>query len=220
MQGAEAALFIGKASFEKRDDLFPGELFEHVHPAARKQRRNDFERWILGCCTDQSDAALFNMGKKGVLLRLVETMNFVDKDDRAGAVLTCAVGVRHDLLDFLDPGKHRREFDELGLSNTCDDLRQGCFTGARRTPENHRARIITLDLNAQRFARANEMLLADKFFESPRTHAVGERTRAIALAVSIRNGLEEAHAGIILCRGAEPVAKSRLKAGLNLLLHP
>src|ERR1051326_6451389 len=72
-----------------------------------------------------------------------------------------------------------------------DDLRQRRFTRARRTPEDDGAGIVTLDLQPQRLARADDMLLADELVERPRTHAVGQRPRAAVLLV--RHGLEQAH---------------------------
>jgi hypothetical protein len=72
-----------------------------------------------------------------------------------------------------------------------NDLRQRGFTGAGRPPEDDRAGIVALNLQPQRFARADDMLLSDEFVQSARTHAVGERARAFALLV--RECLEQTH---------------------------
>ena len=45
-------------------------------------------------------------------------------------------------------------------------------------PRNHRRGIVALDLNAQRFARADQVFLSYEFIERARTHAVGQRARA------------------------------------------
>ena len=55
------------------------------------------------------------MGKEGILLRLVEAMNLIDKDNGARAVLPGAIGIAHDLLDFLDAGQHRGTPMKLAL---------------------------------------------------------------------------------------------------------
>ena len=57
------------------------------------------------------------MRQKGILLRFVEAVNFVDEDDGARAVLAGAVGIAHDLLDFLDAGEHGGKLDEVGLGD-------------------------------------------------------------------------------------------------------
>ena len=133
------------------------------------------------------------MGQEGVLLGFVEAMDFVDEDNGPRAVLLGALGVGHDLLDFLDAGEHGGELDELGLGHAGDDLRQRGFAGAGRSPEDERTDVVALDLRAQRLAGADQVLLSDEFVERARTHAVGERAGAVAGVVAARDGLEEAH---------------------------
>ena len=122
------------------------------------------------------------MRQERVLLRLVEAVNLVDEDDGARAILPRALGIGHDLLDFLDAGQHGGELDELRLGHARDDLRQRGLAGARRSPEDERANIVALDLRAQRLAGRDQMLLADKLIERPRTHAIGQRPGAIAVS--------------------------------------
>jgi len=42
-------------------------------------------------------------------------VDFVDEDDSARAILPGAVGVEHDLLDFLNTREDGGELDELGF---------------------------------------------------------------------------------------------------------
>ena len=60
-------------------------------------------------------------------------------------------------------------------------------------PEDHRTGVVALDLHAQRLAGADQVFLADEFFQGARTHAVGQRTRARADVLRARDGLEQAH---------------------------
>ena len=152
---------------------------QHVNAAARKQRAVDLERRILGGGADQADVAFFHVGQKGILLRFVEAVNLVDEDDGARAVLAGAFGVGHDLLDFLDPGEHGGELDELRLGHAGDDLRQRGLAGARRSPEDERTGVVALDLRAQGLAGTDQLFLPGKFFERARTHAVRQRPRAV-----------------------------------------
>ena len=87
------------------------------------------------------------MGKKCVLLGLVEAMDFVDEDDRARAVLPCALSIGHHLFDFLDSGKYRAELDEIGARYPGNNLRQRGLASARRSPEDQRTNVVALDLD-------------------------------------------------------------------------
>ena len=88
-----------------------------------------------------------------------------------------ALGVGHDLLDFLDSGEHGGELDELRFGHARDNLRQRGLARARRAPENHRADVVALDLHPQRLAGTNQVFLADKFVEGARD-ACGRRAGA------------------------------------------
>ena len=193
MHLAETALGIAERAAQQNDNLIFGQWLQHIDAAAREQRRDDFERRILGGGADQPNAALLDVREKGILLRFVEAVNLVDENDGAGAVLAGAVGIAHDLLNFLDAGEHGGEFDEVGLGDTGDDLGERGLAGAGRAPEDHRGRIIALDLHPQRFAGADQVLLPDELVERARTHAVGQRAAARGGRIVVRNGGEEIH---------------------------
>src|SRR5271157_2882566 len=193
MKVAEPAFGVGERAMKKRDDLLFGQLLEHIDAAAREQRSIDFEGGILGGRADEPNATLFDVWQEGVLLRLVEAMNFVDEDDGARAVLAGAVGVGHDLLDFLDAGEYRGKFDELGFGNAGDDFRKRRFAGARRSPEDHRGGIIAFDLDTQRLAGTDEMFLANKLLKRAWTHAIGQRTGSLERGILRRDGGKETH---------------------------
>ncbi len=184
-----AFVVLERAPQQKHDLLF-GERLQHVHPAARQQRRVDFERRILGGCPNQPDVSFFHVRKKCVLLGLVEAMNFVDENHGASAVLPRSLGVGHDLLDFLDPGEHGAELDKLRAGQAGDDLRQRSLAGAGRPPEDQRAQVVALNLRPQRLAWRDQMLLPDELIERARTHAVGQRIAAVAGVVGVGNGLK------------------------------
>ena len=134
----------------------------------------------------------FDVGKEGVLLSFVESVNFVDEDD--GAV-----------FDFFDAGEHGAEGDEFGLREARDQPRQRGFSAAGRAPEKHRANVVGFDLQAQRLAGAEKFFLADEFVERARTHAL--RKRLVGGGnVGVRGGPgefgEEAH-GILESRAFE-----------------
>src|ERR1700690_4069626 len=81
----------------------------------------------------------------------------------------------HYLFDLLDAAGHRGELNEAGLRRFGNDLGQRGLAHARRTPEDHRARIVALDLHAQRLSWADKMLLAEQFVEAARPHPFRQR---------------------------------------------
>ena len=133
------------------------------------------------------------MRQKGILLSLVEAMNLVDENDRAGAVLAGALGVSHHLLDLFDSGEYRGELDELRLGHVREDLRQRGFSRARRPPEDERPSIVAVNLRAQRLAGTDQVLLPHVLVQPARTHSVGQRTGRIGGAACIRDGLKQTH---------------------------
>ena len=174
-------------------DLVFGERLQHIDSSAREQRGVDFERRILGGGADQADVAFFHVGQKGILLGFVETVNLIDEDDGARAVLAGTLGVGHDLLDLFDPREHGGEFDELRFGHAGDDLCQRGLARARRSPEDERAGVVAVNLRAQGLAGTDQVFLAGELFERARTHAVRQRPRAVGGVIGVRDGLEKSH---------------------------
>src|SRR6266851_956571 len=103
----------------------------------------------------------FDVGKKSVLLRFVEAVNFVDEDDGAMAGTGFVFGDGHDFLDFLDAGENSAERNELGAGQARDEARERGFTASRRPPEEHGAEVVVFDLHAKGFAGTKKFFLAD-----------------------------------------------------------
>ena len=198
MQIAQSTLLVVERTLQQADNLLFRQRLQHVNAAARQQRGDDLERRILRGGADEADASLLDVGEKGVLLGFVEAVHFVHEDDGAGAILAGALGVGHDLLDFLDAAQHRGELDEVGVGHARDDLGQRGFADAGRSPEDERAGIVALDLHAQRLAGRENVLLPDEFVERARTHAIGQRTGLVHYFVRRRVVREKAHSPQIL----------------------
>ena len=175
---------------------------QRIHPRAREQRRDHFERRILRGGADQDDVAALHVGQKGVLLRLVEAVDLVDEENGAAAQAAQRLGVGHHGLDFLDAAQHRAEGDELALGDAGDQVGERGLADAGRSPQNDRGQFVALDLAAQRLAGAEDVLLADVVFEALRAHALGERAAGSPADSARRCGVEEAHARSILWRRA------------------
>ncbi len=153
-----------------------GERPQHVHLHPRKQRRDHLKRRVLRGRADQQDVPGLHVRQKRVLLRPIEPVHFVHEHDRPAAVSPRALGLGHHFLDFLDSGQHSAERYVFASRALRDDSRQGGFAASRRSPQKHRPELVAFNLRAQRFARAEQLLLSDEFIERLRTHPIGQRT--------------------------------------------
>src|SRR6185369_4611205 len=132
--------------------------------------------------------------QKSILLSLVETMNFVDEHDGAfGEASAVFVGFGHYSSDFADAGRHRAELHKSSRSLFGDDPSESRLAGSGRTPKHERLQTILFDHLAERAPRPHDLLLADKFAEVPRSHAIRKRSvrRLIFTRQNRRFGLIE-----------------------------
>src|SRR5947209_4990151 len=134
---------------------------------------------------------MLHVGQKCVLLGAVEAVDLINEKDGASAVLAGLFRVCHHLLDLLDSGEHGGKLDELSLGHIGDDLCQRGLPCSRRPPEDDGARVVALNLQAQRLSRSQDVLLPCKFIQRARTHAV--RQRASTLVALVRKCLEQTH---------------------------
>ena len=136
MVPAETAL-IRQRPAEQGQDVFLRQGLQHENLAPGKKRAVDLEGRILRRGADEHDAALFHKRKEGVLLGLVETVDFVHEDDGAHAVGPVFLGLEHDLADFLNAAGDGGKIDEGGLRLQGDDPGEGRFPDPGRAPEDH-----------------------------------------------------------------------------------
>ena len=102
-------------------------------------------------------------------------MDLVDEDDRAATRAPPPILRRgHHLFDLFDAGQHRTERDEVRLRQLCDDPRERRLAGSGRSPEDDRLQQVAFDCLAQRFARAQDLVLADDVVERPRPYPFRE----------------------------------------------
>ena len=121
-------------------------------------------------------------------------MNFIYEEDGARAPRGGFLRVGHHLLDFFYAGEDRGELDEGGFGGVRDDFGEGGFADAGRAPEDHGIGIVALDLNTERLAWAEEVLLAEELVEGTRAHALGEgRGDGAGGGVGFGCGIEETH---------------------------
>ncbi len=176
------ALRIGDGAREDAADGLDRQGLEDVDLGSREERGVHLERRILGRGADEHDVAGFDARQEGVLLGLVEAMNFVDEEDGAPAAPAAVVlGFGHHRANLLDAREHGAEGHEPRPGHAGDDARERRLAGSGRAPQDDRLQAIALDRAAQGPARAEQILLADELVERLRAHPLGERRRGQCL---------------------------------------
>ena len=135
---------------------------QDIHPRTREQGIVKFERGVFRGGADKDQRAVFHVRQEGILLRLVETVYFIDKQNGPPAILRrLLLGNFHRLTDLLDPREHRRKGFEVGLGDFRQQPCQGGFAHPRRAPEDHRMQRALLQRLTQWLARRQQVLLTD-----------------------------------------------------------
>ena len=109
------------------------------------------------------------MGKKRILLRLIEPMNFIDKEDRRHPPRSPLLRRFDNLTQFRNPSGDRRERHELRFCILGDQARQRRFATTWRAPEDYGRESILLDRRSQRTPRPYHVVLTDEVIETFRT---------------------------------------------------
>ena len=119
----------------------------------------------------EKNVSRLDVGKKRVLLRLVEPMDLVDEKKGAAAVdPPFVLRPAHDVLDLLDPGRDGAEGHEGGLGSMGDDPGESRLSRSRRAPENERADLVFLDCRSKRGSRTDDLFLSHDLVQVPRAH--------------------------------------------------
>ena len=166
---------LRQRAFQQRVQGVVIEGFQRVDLRAREQGGVDFKRGVFRGGADEGNQPLFDEGQKGVLLRFVETVDFVDKQDgapRGGAV---GAGAFDGFTNILDAGKHRRQGDEIGLKSVGKQTGERGFADPGRPPENQRMRLPAGKGQRQRFAGGEQVALTGDFFQTARAQTFGQR---------------------------------------------
>ena len=133
-------------------------------------------------------------GSKRVLLALVEAVDLVEEEDRAGPVRPEPVaGALEHAAHVVDARRHGGELLEHGARGLGDDSRERRLADAGRAVEDHRRRPVALDREPERRSVGEHVPLADELVERPRPDALRQRC---GLALVRRGGIREevAHA--------------------------
>ncbi len=173
---AQAALFVGESTEEQRLDVVDGERLELEDLAAADQGAVDGEKGIAGGRADERDDAFFDVGKERVLLAFVETVDFVDKEQRAlAAAGQIVAGLPEDVAEVFDAAGDGRELLEFFLAFGGEQAGERGFSGAGGAVKDYGAQSVGGEEAAEQLARPEKMLLAGEFGERAGAHAGGQR---------------------------------------------
>src|SRR5438876_11013881 len=78
----KSTFFVGQCAIDQLFELFDAERLELKNLRTRDKRAVHIKERIVGRRADQTKISSFHIGQKNVLLRFVEMMNLVDKQDR------------------------------------------------------------------------------------------------------------------------------------------
>ena len=106
--------------------------------AAREQGAVDGEVGVTGRRADQRDRSIFDVGQQGILLGSIETVDFVDEEERAFSRHSQSIARGgQDIAQFFDAVQHSAELFEVAARFFGEELRQRSFSGAWRTEQDH-----------------------------------------------------------------------------------
>ena len=151
---------------------------QDVDLAAAQQRRNHLERRVFGRGAHERHDTLLDGTQQRILLRLVETVDFVDEQDRRRRVEEVLLAGRFDhFAHILDPRRNGRQREEGAFELRGHDLSQRGLPHPRRPPEDERRDVARLQKLAENAVAAHQMLLPDVVVERAGTEAFGQRNR-------------------------------------------
>src|SRR5712692_2095932 len=79
---AETAFLVLQSASQQKQQIIWAKGFEDDHSRARQQRGDHLERRVLRRRAEKHDQSLFYVRQEGVLLGLVEAVDFIDEQNR------------------------------------------------------------------------------------------------------------------------------------------
>ena len=153
------------------------EAAQHQDLAARQERAVQLERRVLRRGADQGDRAVLDIGQEAVLLGAVETVDLVDEQQGALAVLAALAGGLEDPAQVGHAGEHRRQWLEMQVGVLGQQAGDRRLAAARRPPQDQRAELAVGQHAAERTFGAEQVVLAQDLGQRLRPHPFGERRR-------------------------------------------
>ena len=91
---------------------------------AGEQWGDHFKRWIFCGGSNEDDGSSLHMGKKSILLSLIESMDLIHKKDRPSLIIfPFLIRLLDDLSDLFHPGEDGTEGKKLSTCGGGNDHR-------------------------------------------------------------------------------------------------
>ena len=131
-------LILAQGAVQQLLQVFRLQGLQYEDLAAGQQGSDHLKGWILRRGADQDDRTGLDCTKEGVLLRLVETVDLVNKENRRARAGKERLGLRrvNHVADILHPSTHGGKGEELAVQHPGNDPGQGGLADAGRAPEN------------------------------------------------------------------------------------
>ena len=137
-------------TLDKRGDILVFKMLKLHHATAREQCRVDLEVRILRRGANHNDGTVLNRMQQGILLRLGEAVNLVDKQDGAAVVgIQARLGLVNHAAKILHGTRHGADLDKLALGMVGDNVGQRRLTRTGRPVQNHARKHVVLDRGTQ-----------------------------------------------------------------------
>ena len=171
----QAAVGIGEDAPQQLDNVGLAERLEAEDRRAAQQGRVDREKRILRRRADQKDHSVLDIAQQNILLRAIETVQFVDEEHRpppdAGEQ---DAGLFDNLAHLAHRSRRGVEHVEFTITMQGDHRSERGLARPRRAEEYQRTETIRLEHPPQHLARPEEFVLPEHLVEGSRAHADGQ----------------------------------------------
>ncbi len=116
---------------------------------------------------------MFDVREKGILLCLVEMMDFIHQEGHGDGQAMEALRLFKNVFKLLDPRGDGRELNAADPAGCCQEPCQSGFPAPWWSPEDKRVEATCLSYLPKQFSRVEQMPLADKFVQGQGPHSLG-----------------------------------------------
>jgi len=169
-----------------------GERLEGDDPHAGEKRVVEGEGGVFGGRADQGDRPVLDEGEEGVLLRFVEAVDLVDKEDRARLQQRELFLLFDHSFQVGDAVEHGAKGDQIGIERFRIEARQRGLAASGRPPEEKRGGAAGRDAARYQTFWAQDMVLPDDLAQrfGPELFCKGEISHLYGSASSGACGID------------------------------
>ena len=133
-------------TLDKHGNIIVLEVLKLHHATAREQRRVDLKVRVLRRGANHNDGTVLNRMQQGILLRLGEAVNLIDKKNGTAVVrIQARLGLVDHAAQVLHGACHGADLDKLALGMVGDNVGQRRLARTGRPVQNHARKHVVLD---------------------------------------------------------------------------